>query len=356
MFTATIASIPSSSFLSSSSQLDLKITGLIPLLHSSLPSFSVVNETSTRVVVSHMTMHDAIEGQHFSTSVLSSSGNSHSITEVPVSAKLHSNSNDRLESKTTLHGEQTTGMVPNENLIKSIRPTRSSFFQSQSVRHPANDSARIDSVTTSSINWFSSSYITEVPALNTADNTVSVDVEDKPDSKVALGIVIGVFAIIVAVLLVMIFRVVYRSAMETKHEDMPRATITETSRRESQQGVQIEPVEVGNPFFLNIDGDFSESTTDDDVSNKSDVSLKSISNKDMSIPRSQFRSSTNGRTRQHTRGLTKTHQTTFTDDTGCFKVSRHNRSNAVKDTCVTSHSVNGDIYAVSYKQRKVNRR
>ncbi|XP_033738054.1 uncharacterized protein LOC117325729 isoform X3 [Pecten maximus] len=66
-----------------------------------------------------------------------------------------------------------------------------------------------------------------VPVFHTDYNMDAVDTKDKPDSKVALGIVIGVFVIIVAVLLAMIFRVVFRSAMETKVEDMPRATENE---------------------------------------------------------------------------------------------------------------------------------
>ncbi|XP_033738053.1 uncharacterized protein LOC117325729 isoform X2 [Pecten maximus] len=177
---------------------------------------------STRVDVINM----PIAGRTFST-ILPSSIHMGSLIDISVSSKLLPNSSHPSESKMILNSEHTTTVLSNENNIKSISPTRSSFYQSESFSHPTNDSALIYSVITPSVNGFSSSYITKVPVFHTDYNMDAVDTKDKPDSKVALGIVIGVFVIIVAVLLAMIFRVVFRSAMETKVEDMPRATENE---------------------------------------------------------------------------------------------------------------------------------
>ncbi|XP_069128104.1 uncharacterized protein [Argopecten irradians] len=191
-----------------------------------------------------------------------------------------------------------------------------------------------------------------VPVLHTDYSMDEVDTKDKPDSKVALGIVIGVFVIIVAVLLAMIFRVVYQSAMESKVEDVPRATLPSENESESHPGVQIDAIELGNPLFININGDFSESTTDDDTSYKSDGSSKSIT--DRSFLRNQSDTCTTGGRRHSTRQEIGFHNTTFTDDTGCFKVARLSRARALKDNLGVSHNVERDVYAVSYKQRKTS--
>ncbi|XP_069128102.1 serine-rich adhesin for platelets-like isoform X1 [Argopecten irradians] len=337
----------SSSLLPSSPRLDQTISGSIPLTLSSF--FVGSSELSPAVIeLSRVTAATMI----YATSISSSSLDSSSLKGLSLSSKLLTirNSSINTESKTTLNVEQTILASTNENQIKTISPTPASFYQSESLSHLTNDSALLYSMNTS--DWVSSSHITKVPVLHTDYSMDEVDTKDKPDSKVALGIVIGVFVIIVAVLLAMIFRVVYQSAMESKVEDVPRATLPSENESESHPGVQIDAIELGNPLFININGDFSESTTDDDTSYKSDGSSKSIT--DRSFLRNQSDTCTTGGRRHSTRQEIGFHNTTFTDDTGCFKVARLSRARALKDNLGVSHNVERDVYAVSYKQRKTS--
>lgn len=163
---------------------------------------------------------------------------------------------------------------------------------------------------------------------------------------------------------------------------MPRATPAVNT--EHHPSIEVESHQADNPLFISLSGDFSESTTDDDVSNGSDVSSKSqpkqipqrpsavstnVDHRKNNRPRLSTvstnvdprtkkgpRLSTNGepRTRMRTSRPTNVHQTTFTtNEMGCFKVSRLNGTDATNDK--PSNNINGDIYAVSYK-RKGSRR